>query len=592
MTGNVRSYLLFELAFHIAISAVRVYLFRAVLLKCLDYQGYSYLTAENFLDFLKNPLSIALFVIYLLLTVSSLLFELSVLSASFYYSEHGRRISSSGMILAGGHLMKSFLKRNPLTWVLGILTLVPFLLFHNIIRQLFHYKIINYAVRSIFLEWEFGWLPAVALVLLFFLCIFWILSVPGSLLTGNRLKDTRRESRKAVAGHLVRFLLSLLVWNLLIAAILIGLYLLAVVAAVIYVQASKDAAVALGAVLKIVEWIQVVTGHIAGAVGTIGNMALFYGMYRQWCTKSCILPLIPEETTERRPTVRLRRKQIVKVMGILLTVAELFYLGNLLMDRVTMADDILVSTQVTAHRGGAMTAPENTMSALENAVDALADYAEIDIQETKDGVLILMHDSNLKRTTGLDRKVWNATYGEIQELDAGRYFSEEYLGEPVPTLAEVLDYSKGKINLNIEIKSNGHNEGIVKKVVDMVKEYGMEDQCIITSMDYHFLKEIKELDPDLTTGYIMSVSYGNMANLKYADLLSVKNTYVTEGFVQQAHKEGKQVHVWTVNARGVLRRMANMGVDNLITDRTAVAREILAEEAGDTFSELLKYALR
>ena len=183
-------------------------------------------------------------------------------------------------------------------------------------------------------------------------------------------------------------------------------------------------------------------------------------------------------------------------------------------------------------------------------------------------------------------------YDEIRGLDAGGWFRKEFAGEPVPTLNEVLDYCKGKLNLNIEIKSNGHNEDIVPKVLELIEEYHMEDQCIVTSMDYHFLRQVKEWNPEITTGYIMSVAYGDVSRLEYADLLSVKYIYVTESMVRSAHEAGKQVHAWTVNAKGNIMRMNSMGVDNIITDRTTLVREVLAQENTDTFVELLKIALR
>ena len=108
-------------------------------------------------------------------------------------------------------------------------------------------------------------------------------------------------------------------------------------------------------------------------------------------------------------------------------------------------------------------APENTVSALAYTIDCGADYAEIDVQETADGELILLHDNSLKRTA-VKKNVWEMTYAEIEQLDAGVSFHKKFRGEKIPTLDEVLKYCKGKLDLNIEIKYNGKNKGIVKKV--------------------------------------------------------------------------------------------------------------------------------
>ena len=142
---------------------------------------------------------------------------------------------------------------------------------------------------------------------------------------------------------------------------------------------------------------------------------------------------------------------------------------------------------MTAHRGGAKTAPENTLASLEAAINNLSDYAEIDVQETKDGELVLLHDNNLKRTTGVNWKIWETTLEEVKTLDAGSSFSADFAGEQVPTLREALELCRGRLELNIEVKNNHHNADVAVKTAEMITELGMEDQCAISSMSYDFL---------------------------------------------------------------------------------------------------------
>ena len=149
---------------------------------------------------------------------------------------------------------------------------------------------------------------------------------------------------------------------------------------------------------------------------------------------------------------------------------------------------------MTAHRGGARVAPENTISALEAAVDALADYAEIDVQETKDGEIVLLHDTNLQRVTGLNANIWDLTYEEVSQLDAGIKFIKSSEGENTNP-GEALECCQGRIRLNIELKYNGHNAQIVPKVLKIIEEYGFEENCVVTSMNYKYLEQIKELNP-------------------------------------------------------------------------------------------------
>ncbi len=249
---------------------------------------------------------------------------------------------------------------------------------------------------------------------------------------------------------------------------------------------------------------------------------------------------------------------------------------------------------VTAHRGGARMAPENTISAMEYAIEAMADYAEIDVQETKDGEIVLLHDNNLKRVTGLNANIWNLTYDEVSQLDAGIKFHKKFRGEKIPTLNEVIECCKGKIRLNIEIKYNGHNSQIVKKVVKIIEDQGFEDSCVLTSMNYKFLEQAKELNPKITTGYTMSMIYGDLSKLTAADFFSVKYTYLNQGFVRRAHALGKEVCAWTLNYQGDMQRMVDCGADNIITDDPELVRKVILGELeqNPSFFTLLKYAMK
>ncbi|WP_343249468.1 glycerophosphodiester phosphodiesterase [Diplocloster hominis] len=589
---NMKSLLLFEVGLHIAISATLLYLLRQGILLLLERQGYSYLTAENFLDFIKNPLTILLFSVYVIVMLFLLLFEVSVLLGCFHYSERKVRATVTDIILIGSRQMEIFVRKNRLMWLPGILTLMPFLTLHYLVRQFFNIKILNYAIQILISKIKYPVILILLFVAFLLLCTQLFLAVPAAVMKRGRVKDWFRDSRSITGRHYGRFLGRLLVWNIALVVVLSAFYFLFSFLAAVFVHFTKDAAIALGVLLKIEDWVRVGMGYVAGVVGTVCNLVLIYTMYREAAQEPGSLPDQLPDYGKSRLFRKFGRKRVAMVIGMCIAALELVYGWYLISQRVVLADDIFVTTQVTAHRGGARTAPENTMSALMNAVEELADYAEIDIQETKDGQLILLHDSSLKRTAGLNKKIWEVNYDEIRNLDAGGWFRKEFAGEPIPTLSEVLDYCKGKLNLNIEIKSNGHNEDIVPKVIGLIEEYHMEDQCIVTSMDYHFLRQVKELNPGMTTGYIMSVAYGDVSRLEYADLLSVKYIYVTESMVRSAHEAGKQVHAWTVNAKGNMMRMNSIGVDNIITDRTTLVREVLAQENADTFVELLKIALR
>ena len=332
-------------------------------------------------------------------------------------------------------------------------------------------------------------------------------------------------------------------------------------------------------------------GVFVGGVQITGTLAFAYTIYSGFHRKRTEEVPLWKLVQSYRWLSRLGRRKAATFFTLLLAVLEGGYLTVMAVSHDTILESLNADTKITAHRGGALRAPENTLSALAYTWECGADFAEIDIQETKDKQLILLHDDSLKRITGLDKKVWEMTYEEIKDLDAGSAFGEEYEGEKIPTLEEVLNFCLGRLDLNIEIKYNGKNKGIVQRVIQVIRENHFEEHCVVTSMNYRFLEEIKETAPEIRTGYIMTMSYGSVSQVAAADFFSVRYDYITEGFVREAHALGKEVHAWTVNYRGNIKRMLDMGVDNIITDDPALVRRVQNQESGTKtgFAELLEY---
>lgn len=231
---------------------------------------------------------------------------------------------------------------------------------------------------------------------------------------------------------------------------------------------------------------------------------------------------------------------------------------------------------VTAHRGASGLTPENTMSAMLKAIEIGSDYAELDVQETKDGVLVLLHDSSLKRTADLDKNIREMNYADLNAIDVGTWFDSTFAGEPIPTLEAVIDAVYGKMKLNIELKMNGHEQCLVERVVELVKKKNFISNCIITSFNFEAINKVKELDPEIKAGYIFSrMPEGIDVFTAHVDLLSVKFTLVDEEFVNRAHANNKEVHVYTVNKPEEMKRLIKLGVDSIITDRPDILIQML-----------------
>lgn len=230
-----------------------------------------------------------------------------------------------------------------------------------------------------------------------------------------------------------------------------------------------------------------------------------------------------------------------------------------------MPEEVSPSVQVTAHRGSSCHAPENTLSAIRRAIADGADYAEIDVQETADGVIVVMHDPNLLRTAGLDKPLWEMTYAQLRDLEVGSWFSQAFHGEPIPTLEEVIALARGHIKLNIELKFNGHERRLPERVVHILAERHFAKHCVVTSLAYDGLQRVKSLDSRLRIGYIVETPLSDLTRLN-VDFLSVKARLATRKLVRLAKLHGLGVHVWTVNEPQLMASMIAKGVENIITD--------------------------
>jgi glycerophosphoryl diester phosphodiesterase len=235
---------------------------------------------------------------------------------------------------------------------------------------------------------------------------------------------------------------------------------------------------------------------------------------------------------------------------------------------------------VTAHRGGHHQAPENTAAAIREAIAVGAQYAEIDVQISKDDVMVVTHDSDFSRMGGVAKKVWDLTYDEIRAIPLGAKSAPEFRNEHAPTLDEVLEIAQNRIGLNIELKYYGDRyPQLAKRVVEAVRARGMTNQVVIQSLEYEPLMEVRRLAPEIPVGYLMSVNARRPERLQ-VDFLGVEFSRVDGAFVRAAHRRGQAVHVWTVDRPAGMDRIIATGADVVITNDPAEALKRVREYEG------------
>lgn len=235
---------------------------------------------------------------------------------------------------------------------------------------------------------------------------------------------------------------------------------------------------------------------------------------------------------------------------------------------------------VIAHRAGAARGPENTVAALERAIAAGADMAEIDVGRTRDGVLVVLHDDTLRRTTGVDGTVRDTRYEVVRRLDAGSWYSIAFAGEPIPTLEEMLWAARGRIPLMIELKYKPGDWTLVEKTVALIRDLNMEGQCVLGCSDLVTLHRSKQLLPELETVYIGGVLFPGMEQLAYVNGFSIRSENLAPEDVARLQGAGKSVYAWTVNTVEELQRVLDMNLDGVVTDDPDLALRSLKTGAG------------
>jgi len=235
-----------------------------------------------------------------------------------------------------------------------------------------------------------------------------------------------------------------------------------------------------------------------------------------------------------------------------------------------------------AHRGASAYAPENTLAALRTAIEIRCDLAEVDVQRTRDGVLVLVHDTDLARTTGSRKAVADLTYRQLLRLDAGSWFSPVYAGEPIPTLEQAIDVLDGTgTGLLLEVKHPARHPGIAADVARTLRArrgYVESGQCIVQSFDHAVMRDVGRLVPEVAIGLLGHPPVRHLPALAtWATHVNPRHRRATPAYVDAVHAAGLSCLVWTADRATDMQRALHLGVDGVVTNRPDVLQRMLAD---------------
>lgn len=583
----------FEVLYKLVTAVLFIPFVQAIFNGAMRLSGYHYLTLENLFSFVTNWAT--LLAAALLALLFSLICMIDIGSVAFILdcSRRKKRITiyQVWVFLYRKVLRRIFQGKNIL-FLLTTLFLMPFLCIGIIPSYVSTVSVPSFIWTNIR---KYDKIVAVILagwILLTAFLFRWIYAVHYFVLEQADFKEACKKSRELISGKKIRDAVCLFVVQLVFYLCYFVFAFMGVVLVLFFGKIFSslrlinimEASAIWGLIFVIFS---ILFGlEIPIAYGTVSWM--FY-RHKKEKQEPIYESEIPPGIRNRRYRKRLFAAQLLLVVAAFFGYVFLVYRSSA--EKIDIQVESLRTMEVTAHRGASMYMPENTMPAFEVALEKGADWIELDVQQSKDGQIFVMHDRNFKRTTGVDKFSWELDYDEIRQLDASRLAGADQEETRIPLLKEVIEFAKENgICLNIELKPVSFEVDFEKKVVDLINEMEFRDQCVVTSQKYQTLEKIKEYDETITTVYVMSFAYGNINRLEYADNFSVESSSITPWMVSRIHNEGKQIYAWTVNSKKSINKMIDLNVDNIITDNITLAQKCIYEsKTSDMVQKFIRF---
>lgn len=540
--------------------------------------GDSVLTDQDILFFFLSPLGWVSILIIGAVSIGIIALEQAALITIAFEAARKRPISVFEALYFTAKYIWPVLRITGKMVITGILVTTPFLLLAGSVYffLLTQYDINYYLSQTPKEFWVAATLIAccalIWVVLMIRLLSSWIFVLPLLLFEKATTKNILRESRYRTVDKLRPILLWIGSWVIaLIALSTIGTAAVGTLGYLI-LPSIKESLVLLSLALGAIFILWTGATALVTLLTSTTFAVLLVNLYRRFGIQTHADPTASFQlkTPEIKKILRLSPRMLWTVaLGVMVIIAVV---NVNLLQSVQLEDH----TEIMAHRGASAAAPENTLAAIRQAISDGADWVEVDVQETADGVVVLFHDSDFKKLAGIDLKIWNATSDQLKNIDVGSSFSTEFQKERVPTLNQALALCKEKIGVNIELKYYGHDERLEKRVIQSVESHGMESSILIMSLNRNVLQKFRSIRPGWKVGLLTAVAVGKLTRVD-ADFLAVNVKMATPRFVRSAHRRGKAVYVWTVNDPLTMSIMMGRGVDAIITDKPALARSILEQ---------------
>jgi glycerophosphoryl diester phosphodiesterase len=532
----------------------------------LQLSGKPMLSDFDIVWFILSPAGIVSLIFFASLLITVLVFEQTSLMALLYGHLHKQQLTAAAAVAyTARHSRKIFLFALQLVMRLLFITLPPI----GLSVAIAWFTITDYDINYYLTVKPPVFLITVAIIITLLLfttqllikkLFCWSLSLPILLFSDTPASKLFSTSAKQIQGYKKELTISLAFWA--IATLVIGSSILGGLHFLgsLLVPRFLDSIPLLLLFLTIFAAVMSIANFLITSCSS-GNftalLMLFYQDKSHYKT-----PFWDGETAKQKQA---QKTPFFIVLLLISCITALWGSFHLFQDFKTVQD-----IQIIAHRGAAGKAPENTVASIQQAITDGTDWVEIDVQETMDGEVIVIHDSDFMKLAGVNKKVWDITYNETLNIDIGSWFGKEFAAERTPTLGEVLQLAKGKTKVLIELKYYGHTDKLEQRVADIVEQTGMTNNVAIMSLKLDGIQKFHNLHPKWSTGLLTTKAIGKLSAIEL-DFMAINMAAANPAFIRSIHNDKKDVYVWTVNEQIAMFRMMSLGVDGIITDEPELA---------------------
>lgn len=536
----------------ITITYVGGYLLKLIFRLALVLGNQTHLDINNFSYLLKQPDSLLAFLLFALCFAALFFIELSVLIYVIYARQLKKEISYGAVIRQALGRLRHLFGLSFLYFLSYVLLTIPIsgLVMQSSLTN--GIRVPDFITGEFLKTWQGTVLVTLLAIILFYLNLRLIYAMPLMMIKDQSFLLSLRESWQMTRYKKWKLLLIFAIFGFILGLISMGLISLFIEAAM-FLDPSGNSFIVQALLLSILKFISF-TVIILSKVGTL--IILVDQVVAPEVTNSLLLI----EPSHRRH----RRRIFLLVFGLIF-----FKIGE---NAFLLAGQTYQTQQaIIGHRGYVEKGVENTIQALEAAAENGATMVELDVQMTKDQRLVVMHDSNLQRLAGINREVSDMTYDELVglTLSQGDYQSQLPSFEEFVKRAQELD-----IDLLIELKPHRKEpDNYAQLIVAKLQELGITSRYPVMSLNHEAIDAIESLNSDIRTGYVIPLQFGVFAKNE-VDFYALEAFSYTSELAKQAHQEGKELYVWTINDEDEIQSFLYQPVDGIITDKLETLKEI------------------